>query len=90
MRDDWLIEVLQDIEAYAVLNELTWLAPLIEEAYAAARRELRPSVPVSEGRGRLLIAASKTRKPAVHPSSGRAGLVDFQSFKALRSRRPSS
>jgi hypothetical protein len=87
--DDWLVEVLHDIQEYAILNEYTWLVPLMNEAYVAAQRELRPTVSISEGRGGLFIVAGGPRKPAAYPSSGQTGLIDFRSFRTERMRRPS-
>jgi hypothetical protein len=43
MRDDWLLDVLQDIERYAVLQKLDWLVPLVGTAYSTALRELQPT-----------------------------------------------
>ena len=41
MRDDWLLDVLQDLERYAVLQKLDWLVPLVGTAYSTALRELQ-------------------------------------------------
>ena len=46
MPDEWLLEVLCDIEVYAVLNKVDWLVPLIHEVNVAAKAEVRRSAAV--------------------------------------------
>ena len=40
MRDSWLLDVLKDLEDYAIKNDLAWLISDISRAYSAARKEV--------------------------------------------------
>jgi hypothetical protein len=40
MKHDWLLEVLRDIEDYAMVNQMDWLVPLANKVNAIARSEL--------------------------------------------------
>lgn len=40
MRHDWIIDVLSDLQDYARRNDLAELALKVDEALAAARREI--------------------------------------------------
>ena len=42
MQDDWLLDVLREIDDYSVRRNLTWLIPLVEKAHLAAKEELIP------------------------------------------------
>ena len=46
MQDDWLLGTLRDIGVYAAMNNLHSLVPLMEQAYQAARQEIRPASPI--------------------------------------------
>ena len=40
MPDEWLLEVLCDIEDYAILNSIYWLVPLINKVNVIAKTEI--------------------------------------------------
>lgn len=70
MHDDWLVEVLHDIGVYAEKNDLTWLVPLIDQAYKAALTELNPSAPIPMNRhGFPQYEKSEARDPEPRKSA---------------------
>ena len=54
MRHDWIFDVLSDLKAYAIQNDLAALAVKVEEAMVIARAEIEAEGPEgggSAGRG---------------------------------------
>jgi hypothetical protein len=89
MRDDWLIDVLCDIEDYALQHQLTWLVPLIERAHIAAMRELTPSAPIAFGKHRSLKRRRSADKELLQTGPCPSEILDFQLLKTQRSTRQS-
>ncbi len=87
MRDDWLIDVLRDIEDYALQHQLTWLAPLVEKAQMAALRELTHGAPIVLGRHRSLNRRTLANK---QPAQANSPSVEVLEFQLLKTQRPTS
>lgn len=64
MNDDWLLDVLWEIEDYAIKNDLTWLIPHIDRTYEAARKELNPNAPIPLQRASALGRRAKLTSSA--------------------------
>jgi hypothetical protein len=57
MHEDWLVQVLREMEGFAKANNMASLFPLIEAGYEAARRELKLSAPIPLGRSQVAEGA---------------------------------
>ncbi|EEW24258.1 hypothetical protein [Rhodobacter ferrooxidans] len=76
MKDDWLVELLTELEAHASKNGHSHLYPILEKAFEAAARELKTTKPIP---GRILPFCRSEPKTADQSDRQPTGdLVAFQ------------
>lgn len=84
MSDEWLVDVLGEIAAYADHRSLKWLYPLIDEAHVMVRRELILKGSVSL-QGFQVVAKGQDYPRNDEPSKAvSAQVIDFEQFRLLR------